>query len=73
MLAQALKTKCFNGGVRWADLDEPLPFSAHDKVSKQDIYIDININEKKRRKEEKKKRRKEEKKQKERRAKGIKR
>ena len=62
MLAQALKTKCFNGGVRWADLDEPLPFSANDKVLKQDKNI-----------EEKKKRRKEEKKQKERRAKGRKR
>eukprot|EP00026_Physarum_polycephalum_P010201 Phypoly_transcript_10356.p1 GENE.Phypoly_transcript_10356~~Phypoly_transcript_10356.p1 ORF type:complete len:252 (-),score=42.49 Phypoly_transcript_10356:14-769(-) len=31
MLAHTLKTKCFDGGVRWADLDEPLPFSVNEK------------------------------------------
>ncbi len=32
MLAQALQTKCYNGGVRLADLDEDLPFEEDEKV-----------------------------------------
>lgn len=32
MLCQALRTRQYDGGVRLADLDDPLPFSSSDKV-----------------------------------------